>query len=357
VPLGPVLVVTGAGATHLLGGNQQTVPLMSTWAGDIWQRLGQRGFGLADTLGLQPNMTGEEFERQLGRFLAWERGLTTTSELADLGEEDISTGSPKFFSKWIAKARQNAELINDAIFESLYVSFGLSAISPYAAMAAYKTLIELLRIEGHPGWLTVATTNYDFAAEEALQQLDWRPYWGEDSQTSTTGASPPVHLANLANATALERTPILHLHGRIGWYRQPDGQLVSMPPSVNYSKDYGTPGLLLPDPHKNYEEDMHFRIMWDEFRKAIEQATRILVLGHSLNDAGLCKALAPAIGNRLRVSICVDSGEGSPAYQEELGRILGLLPGLSPGALIPMKFGPDFVPDGTVRGKFQEWNG
>jgi len=302
-------------------------------------------------------MRGEGFERQLGRFLAWERSLPMTAELSDLGEANTFSGAPRTFDAWYQNARSNASLINKVIFESLFQCFGLSAISSYAAMKSYQTLMALLRIEDRTNPLTVATTNYDFAAETALQQLGFRPDWGEEPRTQISGGSPPVHLENLASAIALGRTPVLHLHGRVGWYRQPNGQLVSISPDAPYIENYGLPGLLLPDPDKNYGEDEHFRVVWEEFRKAIESAARILVLGHSLNDAGLCKALKPAIGGRLRVTMCVEGDAGQPRYEEEAQRIMGLLPDLPKEALINMKFGPIYVPDGSVRATFEHWNG
>jgi hypothetical protein len=339
----------------LLGGNQQMVPLMSTWASDIVERIDRHSYGLSGILGLQRDMAGEDFEHQLGLFLAWERGLTITAELADLGEENLPGGAPRVFEKWAAKAWASAELINQAILESLFACFGASAVSPVAASKAYGVLMELFKVTPTTASLTVATTNYDCAMEEGLQLLNWAPYWGEDSRTSTTGGSPPLRLTNLSAATEIGRSPILHLHGRVGWYRRDDGQLVSLPPESNYNKDFGTPGLLLPEPNKRYEEDAHFRIMWEEFGKAIERAGRILVLGHSLNDAGLREALAPTVGNRLRVTMCVEDAEGTSSFEREKRRILELLPGLPPGAVIPMTFGPDLHPDGNLKRAFEEW--
>ena len=353
-----VLLVTGAGASRELGGDQNPLPLMGEWASDIVDRLERETpWGLAAILGLERNTVGEVFEHRLGRFLAWERALTTVAELSDLGEDVAAGGRPKVFEKWLNQARRSAGVVNKVVFESLFANFGQSRVSSFAAGKAYNILLNLLGVTRGNTALTVATTNYDFAIEDAMSGLGWFPEWGQEPSTSTTGASPPIRIANLSQATEMGRTPVLHLHGRVGWYLKDDGRLLSFSPDVVYNKDFGVPGLLLPEPDKRYEEDLHFRVMWEEFRKAIERAARILVLGHSLNDDGLREALAPVAANRVRVTMCVDSDEGTEPYEKEKSRILSLLPALPPGALIRMRFGPEFVPDGTVKHVFETWRG
>lgn len=329
---------------------------MADWAGDIVERLDrEQPWGLAGLLGLERHTDGEAFESRLGMFLAWERSLPTVAELSNLGEEDASGGRPKVFQAWLNRAKLNASTVNKVVFDSLFANFAQSRVAAHGAAQAYGTLLDLLRLPRRDIALTVATTNYDFAIEEAMSVLGMAPEWGEQAKTSFTGATPPVTIENLTQATELGRTPILHLHGRVGWYMKDDGQMVSVGADGVYNKDFGAPGLLLPEPQKRYDEYVPFRLMWDEFRKAIERASRILVLGHSLNDVGLRDALRPVAGSRLRVTICVAGGAGTGPYEQEKSRITGLLPDLPPGALIPLRFGPQLVADGNVNHAFESW--
>jgi hypothetical protein len=347
-----VLIVTGAGASRELAQDGQ-LPLMTHWAEDIVQRLNREQHGLAQAVGLEAGMGGEKFEKQLGRILAWGRSVPITAELSVLGEESILGDSLVVFPTWQNRAGVNMARINRCIYESLWQNFGDHAVSTFNAEKAYQTLFDLLGIEESRTALTVATTNYDFAAELALTQMGWRPFWGEEQPTRTTGGSPRVHVVGLARAVESYQTPVLHLHGRVGWYRRSDdGQLVALPPRPPFQEEIGQPGLLLPEPAKKYDEDPLFRVMWDEFEWAIGNANRVFVLGHSLNDDGLVKALTPAAeNNRLRVTVCVE-GLDAQQHADEIERI-ARLSGTTPP--LPVTFGPAWEPDGEVRRVIELW--
>jgi hypothetical protein len=59
---------------------------------------------------------------------------------------------------------------------------------------------------------------------------------------------------------------------------------------------------MLPDPAKVYDQDDIIIAMWREFSEALARAKRVFVLGHSLNDQYLLRALvqneAPEIDYR-----------------------------------------------------------
>jgi hypothetical protein len=85
-----VLILTGAGASSNLGANGSHLPMMSSWASDLVRDVGPR----AEQIRLRPDMPGEEFEQELGRFLAFERSFPLIEPFAHLG----TTGAHSYAS-------------------------------------------------------------------------------------------------------------------------------------------------------------------------------------------------------------------------------------------------------------------
>jgi len=94
-----VLLVTGAGASRRLGDNGNPLPLMTDWSDGVVRQLGEQNPGLAEKIGLAYGQ-GEQFEKRIGTFLAWERALAVVEELSALGEVDLG-GGERFFPKWV----------------------------------------------------------------------------------------------------------------------------------------------------------------------------------------------------------------------------------------------------------------
>ena len=100
--------------------------------------------------------------------------------------------------------------------------------------------------------------------------------------------------------------------------------------------------MLYPDPEKDPTRDSLVRTLWDEFDTALDGATHVLVIGHSLHDPALVGRLAdlPAF-SRLAVGLF---GYPGPAKNQLIvdeltkERIQALLPTLP--ALTPIRFGP-----------------
>lgn len=287
---GNVLLITGAGASRNLGERDRPLMLMNEWAPDLVGRISAKDAGLARTIGLDPSLGGEDFERCLGRFLSWQRSLVTVADLQALGEEEMGQAGSAQFPAWLNRARARASMVVDSVYESMFENFGDTRIWPSGAAEVYGALLENLGLDGSSK-LIVATTNYDGSITEALTLLDRRPDWGQEGQTLAAGATAKINISGLTELANAGRTPVLYLHGRVGWYRNESNALVAMPPNTPYNKEIGLPGLLLPEPEKEYDKDPVFAAMWSEFEKAVAQATRILVLGHSLHDERLVRAL------------------------------------------------------------------
>jgi hypothetical protein len=223
------------------------------------------------------------------------------------------------------------------IHETLFDLFGQDRISAIAARDAYGALFTRLAVE--PQAFAYATTNYDVAGEVALGELGYRPYWGEDK--TLTGPAT-INVENVIDLPG--HVPVLHLHGRVGWYRDQDGRVLSVSPNQRYNETQGTPALLLPDPNKDYAELLVVQSLWQQFRVALGQATRVLVLGHSLNDAALVQTLRGSISMQ-QVGVTVlrpHDADSTRAAQAAIERIQQLLPGAH---VLPMDFGPQLVDD------------
>src|ERR1019366_2862692 len=108
------------------------------------------------------------------------------------------------------------------------------------------------------------------SAELALEALEFRPYCGHESPLSP---EPYIHSEDLLDELKPGRVPVMHLHGRVGWYRGPDGRARAHSPSYPFNSDEGDPALLLPDPRKDYSEDEPVNGIWlaldSAFRRSV----------------------------------------------------------------------------------------
>src|SRR5439155_1319040 len=80
-------------------------------------------------------------------------------------------------------------------------------------------------------------------------------------------------------------TPVLHLHGKVGWLRRPDETTIPFfSGTTAYDPTFGLPIIMLPDPRKTYSGDDVLSILWAQFENALHRARRVFVVGHSLAD-------------------------------------------------------------------------
>ena len=64
-----LVLITGAGASREFGVLDSPMPLMADWSESIIKKLSSKNHFYLKASGLQPGMTGPEFETQLGEFL------------------------------------------------------------------------------------------------------------------------------------------------------------------------------------------------------------------------------------------------------------------------------------------------
>jgi hypothetical protein len=281
----------------------EPLPMMDEWMSYLIGHLNQVKPGLSDALGFQKGLGGQHFEQCLGVFLAWRLAIGPVSRLSRLGTEHFQA-SPEF-EGWAKQAATNEQYILKVLYTSLHDLMGVQRVSNYAARDAYKVLLDHLRSVDPDTDCVFATTNYDVAIELGLEELNITADNGVQPRITT--AKRPVDPTGLVDRTRLTCFPVLHLHGRIGWYQEEDGTVWAAEPSASFDESR-TPGLLLPGPNKGYSEQPVINQLWTELDNAIERVVStnglVFVIGHSLNDDRLVEALRK-VGARRRLLVGV----------------------------------------------------
>jgi hypothetical protein len=336
-----LMIVTGAGASCAFGVNDTRLPLMADWSRDLVQRLGDRGLGFLSTTGLTRDMDGPEFEEQLGKFLRAVAAFKSIDMLLEpLTAFPLSNAPITATGQWLEWHRQSAHSLDEVtsvIHESLYGLFAAPRYDPGAAQQAYAGLFAELGV-GRATRLVYATTNYDTIGEEMLAALGYMPDVG-DFEPSPFQAERVIRVDRLLDGMP-RYTPVMHLHGRIGWFRRQQGRAVSIP-GQNYSANMGVPIVMLPDLEKDYASDPIINTLWVQFAEALRRATRVLVLGHSLHDEALVRTLNENLRPATRLGVTVLASRENPQLPDD-GEPLALaerIPDLLPAAeVIPLRF-------------------
>jgi hypothetical protein len=335
------VIVTGAGASRELG-KAQPLPLMGDWAGALRDELNGRVQGLADAIGLRDGMSGQDFERALGTVLRWNDLWPLNEQFRGLGADPIGE-IPRGVRTAHRLEGERLQEIMDGINESLFSMFSAAKIDEDLAIDAYGNLLEIL---GNPDDLIVVTTNYDPAAEIALTGLGRNPDTGFDRPP---GRAPTLNPHGLVRSVRQrpDAVGVLHLHGAVGWYEN-EGVVYEQHQDQPFNDTLGRPVVLYPDPNKDPTRDALVQALWVEFDEALEDATHVLVLGHSLHDPALVAKLRVAAQSS-NVAVCTYGAPGEPSAGEpallaspkEADRILKLVPGKS--NVLPVQFGPRSV--------------
>jgi hypothetical protein len=143
--------------------------------------------------------------------------------------------------------------------------------------------------------------------------------------------------------------PVLHLHGRVGWFRREDGRAYSVY-AQGYNQALGIPIVMLPDLEKDYATDPIISSLWTQFGEALARARRVLVLGHSLHDEALLTALAAKVTPQRRVAVTVLASETDPtkpADAEAASAGTRVRERLPEAQVIPLRFSADFGTSGS----------
>jgi hypothetical protein len=304
------VLITGAGASRDLAAGADRFPLMSEWSDALTKYLGSRNQAYVEATGLKIGLDGPSFEEALGAFLqesqAFRRAKGLVSRTLHLPGIP-SALHEQLLSEWYQQSSHSFSQITNAISESLYIEFGNKHIDQPRASAAYAGLLEALGIEMRSTKWVYATTNYDKVAEVALKGMKTfvddgvrpGPYAGSEAEFDLEGL--------VSNCTA-RRTPLLHLHGRIGWYRREDGSAFSID-ADQHDASFGSPIVMLPDLEKVYSDEPIVQEMWTEFREALRRARKVFIVGHSLHDEALLQALELEVSPTNRIAIGLKASE------------------------------------------------
>ena len=328
-----MLLVTGAGASRNLGDPERpALPLMADWSESLCTALDDEHEGLAAACALRPGMDGEEFEKALGLLLLWKRVQWLEERFAQLGGRPIgNVAEPIVQAREVTKER--FEMVMRVINDTLYREFGLGRVDDDRATEAYQALFDKLDVST----LVVATTNYDRAGEVALTNLGWQV---EEGFRRVPHRTPEFDVQRLAKAREVrlegssKYAAYIHLHGSVGWYVA-DGKVREYPGDQDFNATLGTPVVLYPDPDKDPTSDAIVSDLWREFHAALNEVDHVLVLGHSLHDPALVRAIRESEPRHLAVTM----HEPSNVVEE---RIKSLLPSAIP---VSTDFGPELTVD------------
>lgn len=344
-----LVLITGAGASRSFGA-EKPFPLMAEWSDYLIKKVvtsrSPSSMAMRSMLAFGNNMDGPTFEAALGNFLRRAQAfrevtffLKPSLDIANVRQEfkmQMQSGMTALeeWHHWTeAVIDELIEMLNQTLFEQF-----AGWIDEDAAAAGYAWLLGALEIKQGTPWI-YATTNYDVVGETALKKLGLRVDWGRPPQLLNPSADEILQVEGLIDGIP-RYVPILHLHGRIGWYLRPgtnDGLVRDM--IVNkYNKEWGTPIVMWPDDRKDtssYQATQVINQLWQQFEQALGRARRVLVLGHSLHDELMVRAIRErARPDRVAVSVYP---RDSQEYQTELDLMKIALPGAT---FLPIEFGP-----------------
>lgn len=295
-----LVLITGAGASLHFGADRRRLPLMADWSDALVKAFDRAEPGLAATMGLRTGLRGDEFEDVLGAFLRWTQTFDATERFMKVGRPGPESPISSEIVRWLSLARERTRSIVRVVNESLWREFSLNRVDTATATNTYQSLLKALRAlpgEG-PTTLFSATTNYDRSAEVALGGLGFSVDTGT---RAVRGRTELLDLDAVQPWTDPMIVPHLHLHGAVGWYRDPK-RGIRVDPADRDFDDRLTPAVLYPDPDKDPlgEGEVGVNALWNKLADALESATNVLVLGHSLHDRPLLEALFQHGGRNTR---------------------------------------------------------
>jgi len=256
---------------------------MGEWASTLCEQLEREESGLAPACGLDPEFDGPRFEEAIGDLLQWDRMRYLEERFQPLALTNFNGAPIGKLEEARQRTTERLKRFQVALNRTLYRQFGQEAVDDEKAERAYEFLLHQL----DPSVFAVATTNYDRSAESALLGL------GHTVVNGFVGR-PPRRQVFTPAALAEERgtgTTLLHLHGAVGWYER-DGAAILETADEDFDPNRGAPVVLYPDPDKKPAEAAIVSELWQEFEIMVNEASSVLVIGHSLHDDPLVEHLA-----------------------------------------------------------------
>lgn len=339
-----LVLVTGAGASREFGERDKPLPLMADWSNTLFDKLCKANNSYLEITGLEKGLSGEKFEERLGTFLrqvlAFPSGAELIAQSMNLPNTPECLKAQGVLDRWFDDLKSHHKQITQIINESLYELFANVYLNVDGAVKAYGTLLTALEIKPQSNSLVVATTNYDPLAEAALQKLGYIPDWGMSAYPRGQ-EELFINVGNILDGMP-RYTPVLHLHGRVGWHRRPgEDNRVYAQWNPQYSRNSPEiPVVMLPDPEKMYGSDDVINTLWGQFTQALSRAKLVFVLGHSLNDKRLVEALLQNVYPVERIMISALPDGGNATRFDPNGGPLVSNPGVDkfPETWIPMRF-------------------
>ena len=123
-----LVLITGAGASREFGVLDSPMPLMADWSESIIKKLSSKNHFYLKASGLQPGMTGPEFETQLGEFLRQAEAFPLIESLLEPSinfqglQYDCLRGQG-VLKNWYDTTDFHVRQIVEAIRESLFEEF------------------------------------------------------------------------------------------------------------------------------------------------------------------------------------------------------------------------------------------
>jgi hypothetical protein len=333
-----LVLITGAGASAPFGANGATLPQMQGWVSALCRKLMQSDSNYLTLTGLSESLSGPQFEEVLGDYLHKVQAFDAIEDFVGLTVPFVNLTPPlsrESLTQWHGTVQFKLKMVNNLIHESLYEQFG-QARDLRAATSAYSELFEALRVLSETASIVVATTNYDPIAEEVLAMQGRLPDWGQPPMVHPV-TDAPLDVKNLVSGRS-RFTPVLHLHGRIGWYIRQDDKPYGLA-TEKHSEQFGTPIVILPDPQKDYGADALINALWREFEVALGRAKRVFILGHSLNDVPLRRALIANVKPMERIGVAVYSEDGNEPHESTAETQRIITEELVGATTVPMRFG------------------
>jgi hypothetical protein len=331
-----LVLIAGAGASRTFGVNGTQLPLMGEWSDHLVKKLREKPMGYLAATRLGQGMPGEEFERRLGDFLRAVDAFKSVGELlgplTSIEPSRRPQGNEAEWREWHFALSFQLDEIVKVIYETLYEMFGAPTFDPGLAQQAYGALLSTLRIGLGSRWV-YATTNYDTIGEAAIASNGGLPDSGEVQQAP--GVSElPIRVEGILDGMP-RYVPVLHLHGRVGWFRRSGVGLRSIPVQ-RYDANIGTPVAMLPDLEKAYDGDPTIETLWRELADALVRAKRVLVLGHSLHDEALVQTLRDNLASPELLAVTVYDNPEEPTDASDVAeRVNAELPGAH---TVPFRF-------------------
>lgn len=294
-----VVLITGAGASRRLGKDEE-MPLMIEWGASLEKALDAAENGLAQACGLTNPSETEAFERSLGDLLTWGRGIPLDERFLPL------TGSrPGAVVSQVQKGLENTKkrwpVIIETINRTLFDQFGLHRVDSDRARETYNCLMDALNASPSGEGLFAATTNYDPSMGVALDRLNNGAGAELGFRGPTFGTRRLAY--DLFEPWEGPATPVLHLHGAVGWYRDDESGQIEFHPADQQFDNRRTPVVLYPDPDKDPFNEVGVSALWDALRRALETATHVLIIGHSLHDKPLLEVVGRAAKTRTKLAV------------------------------------------------------